>query len=86
MQAITHAGTRDMELFYENSQPFLKFLQSQGLDDLLRKTRLRLRDKHAIVPHVRTVLPIFPLQISMLTSKRHTAHPSSLGRTTNRPA
>ena len=53
MQAVLHSGMDSMEAFYENSKPFFKFLEGQGLDELLRKTRLRLRKKHAIVPHVR---------------------------------
>lgn len=51
-EAMLSACISDMEAFYENSQPFSKFLQNQGLDDLLRKTKLRLRERHAIVPHV----------------------------------
>ncbi|KIL61611.1 hypothetical protein M378DRAFT_166732 [Amanita muscaria Koide BX008] len=51
VQALLHAGVDDVEAFYENSQPFFKFLRRQGLDDLLKKTRLKLRDKHTIVPH-----------------------------------
>ena len=53
MEAMLHSGMDSMEAFYENSKPFFKFLQSQGIDELLRKTKLRLRKKHAIVPHVR---------------------------------
>ncbi|KAM6494778.1 protein of unknown function (DUF4470) domain containing protein [Amanita muscaria] len=59
MQAMLHGGLDDIELFYENSQPFFKFLRSQGLDGLLKKTGLRLRDKHTIVPHVRGSLCSF---------------------------
>ena len=52
VQAILYTGSDDKEAFYENSQPFSQFLQSQGLDDLLIKTGLKLRDKHHIIPHV----------------------------------
>ena len=51
-EAMLNACYSDMEAFYENSHPFFKFRQDQGLDDLLRKTKLKLREKHAIVPHV----------------------------------
>lgn len=43
----------DINALYDNSKPFSNFLKKRGVDAILRKTELRLRDKHAIVPHVR---------------------------------
>jgi hypothetical protein len=54
-QKVRMKAMSDIEIFYENSRPFLKYLRSQNLDNL-RKTKLRLRDKHAILPHVRSSL------------------------------
>jgi hypothetical protein len=53
IDATFNACMSGMEALYENSEPFFKYLQSQGLDHVLRKTSLRLREKHAVVPHVR---------------------------------
>ncbi|OJA14610.1 hypothetical protein AZE42_07966 [Rhizopogon vesiculosus] len=41
----------DMNVAYENSQAFSQFLKRQKLEDLLRKTKLKLRKTHTIVPH-----------------------------------
>lgn len=41
----------DMDALYENSKPFSTFLFQQGLENILRETKLRLREKHTIVPH-----------------------------------
>ena len=43
----------DMGVLYENSKPFMSFLKEQGLDQVLRDMKLRLREAHTIVPHVR---------------------------------
>jgi len=77
-----HSSMKGVEAFHENSEPFFRFLQSQGLDDLLGKTRLRLRKKHAIVPHVRGFIAFVCLHIVMWTSKQRTAHPGTPGRIT----
>jgi len=38
---------------YDNSKAFSVFLRQQKLDDVLRKTKLKLKKMHTIVPHVR---------------------------------
>jgi hypothetical protein len=43
----------EMQAIYENSQPFLKFLRKQKLDDILQKTSLIRKKTHTIVPHVK---------------------------------
>jgi hypothetical protein len=58
-QALLLGTMGAMEVFYENSKPFFEFLKNQGLDELLRKTRLRLRKKHSVVPHVCGLMPLF---------------------------
>jgi len=70
----------DMEAFYENSQAFFKFLQDQGLDDLLRKTKLRLREKHVIVPHVSAECILFRYPFNF---GYKLAYPCTLERITN---
>ncbi|KAF9523612.1 hypothetical protein CPB83DRAFT_871582 [Crepidotus variabilis] len=40
----------DADALYENSRSFSKFLQTQGISGILQKTKLRLREKHRIVP------------------------------------
>ena len=42
-----------MEALYDNSKAFDMFLRKQGMDGILRKTNLKTRATHAIVPHVR---------------------------------
>ncbi|PPQ79343.1 hypothetical protein CVT26_007458 [Gymnopilus dilepis] len=68
MQRLLFAAMSDSEALYENSKPFAAYLKKQGLDAVLRKTKLRLRQKHRIVPHrllaplgaVANALPVFP--------------------------
>ena len=48
----------DMDAVYDNSEPFSKYLKKQGLDDVLKKTKLRMRKKHRIVPHVCYSFPL----------------------------
>lgn len=38
---------------YDNSKAFDKYLQKQDLEKALRETKLKLKTKHTIVPHVR---------------------------------
>lgn len=45
-----------LETYYDNSKPFLKFLKKQGLDEVLKREKVRLRETHMIVPHVGTFL------------------------------
>ncbi len=59
IQALLLASMGAAEVLYENSKPFFEFLRNQGLDELLRKTRLRLRKKHSVVPHVCNFMPLF---------------------------
>jgi len=42
----------DMEALYENSKAFSMFLKKQGLNEILQKAKLRLRENHTVVPHV----------------------------------
>jgi hypothetical protein len=42
----------DIDALYDNSKPFSTFLMKEGLEDILRETKLKLREKHTIVPHV----------------------------------
>lgn len=42
----------DVEAFYDSSAPFQQYLKKQGLDDVLRESKIKLRGKHTIVPHV----------------------------------
>ena len=44
--------TDDMDALYENSKPFSVFLRKRGLNEILRKAKLRLQENHTIVPHV----------------------------------
>jgi len=41
----------DIDALYDNSKPFSIFLKKEGLEGILRETKLRLREKHTIVPH-----------------------------------
>jgi hypothetical protein len=65
----------DMTALYENSKPFMKFLKKQGMDNVLKKTKLRLREPHTIVPHV---CASFFLKRVLLSAGA--ANPGSLGR------
>ena len=42
----------DIDALYDNSKPFSTFLMKEGLEGILRETKLRMREKHTIVPHV----------------------------------
>jgi len=53
-EVMVYMALNDMEALYENSKPFSNFLKKQGLEALLKKTNLRLREKHRIFPHVRS--------------------------------
>ncbi|KAA1477215.1 hypothetical protein DENSPDRAFT_844415 [Dentipellis sp. KUC8613] len=67
--AQTMLGTMgNMAAIYDNSQPFEDFLDAQGITDILRKSHLRRKTIHTIVPHrigaplgaPRDALPYFP--------------------------
>ncbi|KAF9239784.1 hypothetical protein BU15DRAFT_46298 [Melanogaster broomeanus] len=45
----------NMDAFYDNSKAFSKFLKSRGLKQGERESELKLRQKHKIIPHVRTI-------------------------------
>ncbi|KAJ3506035.1 hypothetical protein NMY22_g17377 [Coprinellus aureogranulatus] len=47
---VWFAKMDETDMLYENSGPFTRYLRSQGLDGVLRKTGLRLRKKNTIVP------------------------------------
>ncbi|KAF8873600.1 hypothetical protein CPB84DRAFT_1798256 [Gymnopilus junonius] len=51
IQSLLFNSLDDIEALYDNSKPFSAFLRKQGLDSILKKTNLRLREKHKIVPH-----------------------------------
>ncbi|KAG0697937.1 hypothetical protein DFH29DRAFT_944009 [Suillus ampliporus] len=40
-----------LNAIYDNSKAFARFLKQQKLEDVLSKTKLKLREKHTIVPH-----------------------------------
>ena len=42
-----------MDALYDNSKAFDAFLRKQRMDNILRKTELKTRATHTIVPHVR---------------------------------
>ncbi|EDR07431.1 uncharacterized protein LACBIDRAFT_298608 [Laccaria bicolor S238N-H82] len=52
VETMMYLISADMDALYENSKPFEKFLRKQGLENTLRQTRLKLRERHTIVPHV----------------------------------
>ena len=54
-EVMVYMAFNGMEALYENSKPFSNFLKKQGLEALLKKTNLKLREKHKIFPHVRSV-------------------------------
>ena len=72
----------NVEAFHENSRPFFKFLRDRGLDDLLKKTRLRLRERHTIVPHVRDKI-IHSVTLSHIGFLQCTASIGSVERITD---
>lgn len=41
----------DIDLIYDNSEPFATYLNKQGLPGILEKTGLTLRESHRVVPH-----------------------------------
>ena len=47
--AMTHSM---MTSVYDNSKAFDRYLFNYGLDDALKRNKLKRRVKHAIVPHV----------------------------------
>jgi len=52
LQNAIYLLSDDMDALYENSKPFSMFLKKQGLNEILQKAQLRLRENHTIVPHV----------------------------------
>jgi len=52
LQNAMYLLTDDMDALYENSKPFSMFLKKRGLNEILRKAKLRLQGNHTIVPHV----------------------------------
>ncbi|KAF8151754.1 hypothetical protein B0H34DRAFT_801437 [Crassisporium funariophilum] len=68
VETMLYLVAGDIEVLYDNSGPFATFLRKQGLDDILRKTKLKLRKTHSIVPHrimaplqgQSSALPVFP--------------------------
>jgi hypothetical protein len=56
MQAVEEwmiTSGNSINALYDNSRPFMNFLKNQGLDSILRRTKLKLRERHTVVPHVR---------------------------------
>lgn len=55
----------DVGSVYDNSKEFKKYLARHNLDSVLRRSKLRQRSQHIIVPHVSNVLsaPYFVLNI-----------------------
>ncbi|KIJ61530.1 hypothetical protein HYDPIDRAFT_31140 [Hydnomerulius pinastri MD-312] len=49
--ASTPMKTGQMDILYDNSKEFSKFLKNQGIKDVLRETKLKLRQRHKIIPH-----------------------------------
>ncbi|KAJ3546626.1 hypothetical protein NMY22_g1968 [Coprinellus aureogranulatus] len=43
--------TMEASVVYDPSEAFAKFLEEQGLDEVLREAKLRLRSSHRLVPH-----------------------------------
>lgn len=41
----------EVHTLYKNSEPFATYLRKQGLESVLRQTRLMLKEHHTIVPH-----------------------------------
>ena len=52
VQNLVFGALSAIEALYENSKPFAEFLKKEGLGAILRKTKLRMRETHRIVPHV----------------------------------
>ena len=67
VQILVFGALSAMEALYENSKPFAAFLKKQGLGAILRKTKLRMRETHRIVPHV-SKNASFVLQHAMIVS------------------
>ncbi|KIK98607.1 hypothetical protein PAXRUDRAFT_133868 [Paxillus rubicundulus Ve08.2h10] len=45
----------NLDTYYDNSKAFSKFFKDRGLESVERETKLKLREKHKIIPHrVRT--------------------------------
>jgi hypothetical protein len=44
----------NLNAYLDNSSAFAEYLQKHGMLDALEKLGLKLREKHEIVPHVRT--------------------------------
>lgn len=42
----------DLNALNDNSGPFMRYLNKQGLDGILQSTKLKSRKTHTIVPHV----------------------------------
>ena len=59
-----------IDTVYDNSKLFSKFLKKQGINNILNKTDLTLRRKHAIVPPVHTHALLEYPQISHLQIHR----------------
>ncbi|KAF8953846.1 hypothetical protein BDZ97DRAFT_572842 [Flammula alnicola] len=51
-QTMLFLAMGSLDIFYDNYMPFLVFLKNQGLDSILCRENLRLRERHTIVPHV----------------------------------
>ena len=52
MQNMLYLMFGDIDAIYDNSKPFSTFLMKEGLEGILRETKLRLRENHTIIPHV----------------------------------
>ena len=65
METMIYLMSSDMDALYENSKPFAKFLKKQGLENTLRQTQLKLRERHTIVPHV-SVHPLSRLYLPLM--------------------
>ncbi|KDQ11254.1 hypothetical protein BOTBODRAFT_463500 [Botryobasidium botryosum FD-172 SS1] len=66
--AIAMSHTSSMNALYDNSKAFEKYLAVHGVAEALRRTGLKLKEKHTIVPHrllapldgPPSALPVFP--------------------------
>ena len=63
---MTYLMAGDIDALYDNSKPFSTFLMKEGLESILHETKLKLREKHTIVPHV--CVPILSLILLLLFS------------------
>ncbi|OAX31589.1 hypothetical protein K503DRAFT_777457, partial [Rhizopogon vinicolor AM-OR11-026] len=74
-------AANEMNVVYDNSKAFSQFLKQQNLENLLRKTKLKLRTTRTIVPHRYRVpldaapnaVPEFPDNESWYNSVRYAA-------------